>query len=61
MTPTKAEKCAHPICSCMTTSGGYCSIECEAMEKMPDIACHCGHAVCIGDTDHAVGPSTLPS
>ena len=23
MTPIKAEKCAHPVCSCMTTSGGY--------------------------------------
>jgi hypothetical protein len=48
---TKAEKCAHPICSCMTTSGKYCSVECEAMETTPDIACHCEHADCKGDTD----------
>jgi hypothetical protein len=62
MTPAKAEKCAHPICSCMTISGGYCSVECEAMGKMPDIDCHCGHAVCTGDTDHlASSPSARPS
>jgi hypothetical protein len=45
----------------MTTSGGYCSIECEAMEKMADIACHCGHSVCAGDTDHLPSLSSLPS
>lgn len=37
METAKAEKCAHPICSCITTSGKYCSAQCEAMEKMPDI------------------------
>src|SRR5271156_4022400 len=43
-------KCAHPICSCLTTTGKYCSIECEAMEKTPDIDCHCEHAGCKGKT-----------
>ncbi|SRR5713226_4029461 len=39
MPPTKTEKCAHPVCSCVTTSGKYCSTEGEATEKTPDIAC----------------------
>jgi hypothetical protein len=25
MDSTKAEKCAHPLCSCVATSGKYCS------------------------------------
>jgi hypothetical protein len=50
MTPTKAEKCAHPVCSCLTTSGKYCSTECQAMEKTPDIDCLCGHTGCKGKT-----------
>ncbi len=37
MDTVKSEKCAHPICTCMTSSGKYCSAQCEAMEKMPDI------------------------
>jgi hypothetical protein len=62
MTLAKTEKCAHPICSCMTTSGGYCSVECETMATMPDIACHCEHPACTGDTDRiAPSPSALPS
>ncbi len=50
MTAEKAEKCAHPICSCMTTSGKYCSTQCEAMEKTPDIDCLCEHPGCKGKT-----------
>jgi DNA-directed RNA polymerase subunit RPC12/RpoP len=34
----------------MTTSGKYCSTQCEAMEKTPDIDCSCGHNVCKGKT-----------
>jgi len=37
-----SKKCAHPVCSCTVTSEKYCSVECEAMEKTPDIACKCG-------------------
>jgi hypothetical protein len=33
MTTAKAEKCAHPVCSCLTTSGKYYSVECEAKER----------------------------
>jgi hypothetical protein len=51
MDTAKAEKCAHPICTCMTTSGKYCSAQCEAMEKMADINCTCEHAGCKGKTD----------
>jgi hypothetical protein len=40
------KKCAHPVCSCTVTSGKYCSAQCEAMEKTPDIACKCGHPGC---------------
>jgi hypothetical protein len=44
------KKCAHPVCSCDITSGKYCSTECEAMEKTPDITCKCPHAGCKGHT-----------
>jgi hypothetical protein len=50
MAATKATKCAHPVCTCMTTSGKYCSAQCEAMEKTPDIDCACGHSSCQGAT-----------
>jgi hypothetical protein len=50
MTTTKAEKCAHPVCSCEATSGKYCSTACAAMEKTPDIDCACGHPSCKGRT-----------
>ncbi|MBZ5643563.1 MAG: hypothetical protein LAO19_12450 [Acidobacteriia bacterium] len=48
MDTAKAGKCAHPICTCTTSSGKYCSAQCEAMEKMPDIECSCTHAGCKG-------------
>ncbi len=51
MTDSKGQKCAHPVCSCTVTSGKYCSTQCEAMEKTPDIDCKCGHAVCKGRTE----------
>jgi hypothetical protein len=47
---TNTAKCAHPICSCLAISGKYCSVECEAMEKMPDIDCRCEHNDCAGHT-----------
>ena len=50
MAAAKGEKCAHPVCSCTTTSGKYCSTQCEAMEKTPDIDCSCGHMGCKGKT-----------
>ncbi len=50
MTSTNAGKCAHPICSCLASSGKYCSVECEAMEKVPDIDCRCEHSDCKGHT-----------
>jgi hypothetical protein len=37
----KAGKCAHPVCSCVITSGKYCSTECAAMEKVA------GHRMCV--------------
>jgi hyperosmotically inducible periplasmic protein len=49
MASARAEKCAHPVCSCLTTSGRYCSTDCEAMEKTPDIDCTCGHTGCEGN------------
>ena len=48
MGPTKSLKCAHPVCSCLTTSDKYRSAQCEAMEKTPDIDCRCEHKVCKG-------------
>ena len=50
MTTVKAEKCAHPICSCKVTEGKYCSTDCAAMEKTPDLDCLCRHAGCKGKT-----------
>jgi hypothetical protein len=44
-------KCEHPICSCQVTDGKYCSAECEAMEKTPDVNCTCPHSVCKGRTE----------
>ncbi len=39
------KKCAHPPCSCTAAEGSrYCSVECEAMEKTPDLDCLCPHA-----------------
>ena len=58
MAPVHAEKCAHPVCSCHIASGKYCSPQCEAMEKMPDISCSCGHNSCKGDTHSVVASST---
>jgi hypothetical protein len=43
-------KCAHPNCSCHTKEK-YCSIQCESMEKVPDIECKCGHPECKGKID----------
>lgn len=45
---SKGEKCAHPVCSCITTKGKYCSTACAAMEKTPDLDCRCGHGECKG-------------
>jgi hypothetical protein len=47
----KSKKCAHPPCSCEAEKGKYCSVECEAMEKTPDLGCNCPHTVCKG---HAI-------
>jgi hypothetical protein len=48
MVMEKTKKCAHPNCSCTAMAGKYCSVQCESMEKMPDIDCKCGHPVCKG-------------
>lgn len=50
MTTAKGQKCAHPVDSCVVTSGKYCSPGCEAMERTPDIDCACGHSDCKGRT-----------
>jgi hypothetical protein len=45
MAAEKSKKCKHPPCTCEAEAGSdYCSVECEAMEDTPDIACHCLHA-----------------
>jgi metallothionein len=54
--PAKERKCEHPPCSCKTTDGSrYCSAECAAMEKTPDLECLCGHAGCTGRIAQAAG------
>jgi metallothionein len=44
---SQGSKCAHPVCSCITTDK-YCSAACEAMEKTPDVDCRCNHPECKG-------------
>jgi hypothetical protein len=51
MATVNIKKCAHPNCSCTAQAGKYCSVQCETMEKMPDIECKCGHPVCKGKVD----------
>lgn len=44
------KKCAHPPCSCQVgPDDKYCSAQCEAMEKTPDLSCECHHAGCHGN------------
>lgn len=50
MTNEQVNKCAHSVYTCEATSGKYCSTECAAMEKTPDIDCACSHAGCKGKT-----------
>jgi len=45
MAAEKTKKCAHPPCTCQTPEK-YCSVECAAMEKTPDLSCDCGHPAC---------------
>ena len=54
------KKCAHPICSCITETGKYCSIECESMAETPDIDCLCAHTECKGDTQ-SIASSPSPT
>jgi metallothionein len=51
MATETVKKCGHPNCSCAAPAGKYCSVQCETMEKMPDIECKCGHAGCKGKID----------
>jgi hypothetical protein len=45
----KSKKCEHPPCTCMASEGSkYCSAECAAMEKTPDLECLCPHPNCQG-------------
>jgi hypothetical protein len=46
MVPATAEKCAHLVCSRVTTSGKYCCTECEAMQKTPAVDCMCEYTRC---------------
>jgi hypothetical protein len=46
MAPAKGEECARAGCSCRTTSGKYCSVQCEAPKETPE-HCSCGHAICM--------------
>jgi hypothetical protein len=49
MTSAEPKKCAHPNCSCQVHGGAkYCSAQCEAAAKAPDIDCKCGHPGCKG-------------
>ena len=46
----KTKTCAHPPCNCPVKAGEtYCSAQCAAMEKTPDLACECHHPGCKGN------------
>jgi hypothetical protein len=41
---SNGEKCAHPMCSCMSAPDRkYCSTYCETTKDIPEFACQCGH------------------
>src|SRR5580692_3865154 len=46
MAANESKKCAHPVCTCQVTLEEYCSPQCEAMEKIPDVDCKCPHSIC---------------
>lgn len=49
MAKENVSKCAHLSCSCeVLPDSKYCSAQCAAMEKIPDIDCRCGHSECDG-------------
>jgi osmotically-inducible protein OsmY len=58
MAPVKYEKCAHPACSCTTTSGQFCSAECEGMKQALDAHCPCKHPGC-KDSKHSIASSAF--
>jgi hypothetical protein len=40
MAATETNQCAHPSCTCPALPGSeYCSVQCAAMEEIPDIDC----------------------
>ena len=46
-----SKKCAHPSCSCPAAADSkFCSVECEAVAKTPDVDCRCPHPGCRGKT-----------
>lgn len=49
METNEMKKCAHPPCTCRVSSGNeYCSAQCAAVEKSPDMDCRCTHQGCNG-------------
>jgi|HubBroStandDraft_6_1064221.scaffolds.fasta_scaffold37752_1 hypothetical protein len=44
MAADSSKRSARPSCTCQAPGSKYCSTECAAMEKTPDVACRCGHA-----------------
>ena len=44
------EKCAHPACDCMVSSGGpfgkFCSEHCKHAGQITELRCDCQHAEC---------------
>ena len=58
MAEKKAEKCAHPACSCSVKNRGwYCSHYCESVSiNSLGTPCNCGHGECAaGETAAAAG------
>lgn len=62
MVPAKAERCTRVACSSVTTSGKYCSAECEAEDKTLEVDCLCKQAGCKAKTESVVSaPPGIPS
>ena len=58
MAPVNYEKCAHPACSCVTTSEKFCSRECEGLNQTLDAHCPCKHTGC-KDSKHSIASSAF--
>jgi len=54
----RQEACTHPACTCVVSSGRYCSTACESGEETPEADCPCEHTGCKG-SKHSLASSAF--